>query len=132
MMDDIMRMEPDELRMVIAKDKGYTLEPHRNCSCGTQTWYLNDVICLAQEVPHWSTDIADAWELVEEMADQGDLFIESWKDGEWFIANHPFSANPRGLASCDGKTTGKRDICLAICRAWLAWNDGKNRYDMGG
>jgi hypothetical protein len=120
-----MLMTTDELEVAIAEAKGWTF----NAAC--QYW-RNENNGMECDGLTWATDICTAWMLVEEMADQGDLFIESWQDGEWFIANHPISARPRGLASCDGKTTGKRDICLAICRAWLAWNDGKNRYDMGG
>lgn len=84
--------------------------------CGRSTYFQLDTGCI----PRWDCDLNKTWELVEKMADWGDLFIESWQDGEWFIANHPLVIKPRGLARCDGIQTGKRDIILAVLRAYIA------------
>jgi hypothetical protein len=129
-MNDIDKMTPEELRIAIAKAKGWT---RTNVSeNGMAIVFVDpDGATHDESETNWPADIVAAWTLVEEMADQGDVFIESWQDDEWFIANHPLPIKPRGLARDDGKATGKRDICLAICRAWLAWDAGKNRYDMG-
>jgi hypothetical protein len=71
-------------------------------------------------LPHYSTDIAAAWQVVEKLMEMGDVFIENWQDGEWFVACDPLMNKPRrNAASCDGKKTGKESAPLAICRAAL-------------
>lgn len=68
---------------------------------------------------HWSpsTDIATAWEVVEKLMEDSDVFIEYWNDSEWFVASHPLGYSSREpMAHCDGKKTGKPSIALAICR----------------
>ncbi len=83
-------------------------------------------------VEPFSSEIDSSLRLINQMADSGDLFIESWSDGEWFIANHPIGYScARGLARDDGKKKGgEKDFPLAIARAWLMWYYGRNRYDM--
>lgn len=48
----------------------------------------------------------------------GNIFIEFWNDGEWYVTNRP-SGHRLGVveARCDGnKPGGKPDIKLAVCR----------------
>ncbi len=79
---------------------------------------------LEVQLPHYSTDIKDAWQVVEWIVGKDctehDLFIECWADGEWFVAFHPFGYSSRKpCASDDGKKTGSPSAPLAICRAAL-------------
>ena len=71
-----------------------------------------------------STDISDAWELVEKIVGKDcldqDLFIECWSDGEWYVSFRPLGySNREPAAVCDGKTSGSPSAPLAICRAAL-------------
>ena len=50
----------------------------------------------------------------------GDVFIEYWGDGEWFVCNRPLGHRENAVcASCDGVMTGKHDIRLAVSRFLL-------------
>lgn len=73
-------------------------------------------------LPHYSTDIADAWQIVEKWIEDNnhDIFIEYWRDNEWFVAGKNILDKPREpQACCDGRKTGKMSAPLAICRAAL-------------
>ena len=75
-------------------------------------------------LPNYSTDIADAWAVVNHFVGtdgrEQDFFIECWSDGEWFVAFHPAGYQSRDpKANCDGRETGKPSAPLAICRAAL-------------
>jgi hypothetical protein len=75
------------------------------------------------QFPAYSTDIDTAWQVVEKMQEDGDVFIEWWQDGEWFVSWKPLIIRNRDGsrvgAKCDGQTTGKPSAPLAICRAAL-------------
>ena len=54
---------------------------------------------------------------IEDLDFLGDVFIEYWQDGEWFVCNRPLGHRDDAIcASCDGKKTGKHNILLAVCR----------------
>lgn len=81
------------------------------CSFGRRAAWRN--------TPNYSTSIEDAFKIVEHIIGncESDLFIESWSDGEWLVASHPVGYSSRApVANCDGKTTGKPSLPLAICR----------------
>ena len=73
-----------------------------------------------QMPPKYSTDIAAAWQVVEWLMERGDVFVEYWSDGEWFVADKPVGVRQDATtAMCDGKATGEMSAPLAICRAAL-------------
>ena len=90
----------------------------RNCGYEPRCEGIDDTDC--ETPPPYSTDIAAAWEVVEKLMDEGDVFLEWWQDGEWFVADKPMGVREDAItARCDGKTTGKPSAPLAICRAAL-------------
>lgn len=83
----------------------------------------NTACCDEAWMPEYSQRIEDAWRVVEHIRCWGDLFIEWWQDGEWFISNLDLRTRHDGLsqdefvrAQCDGKATGSPSAPLAICR----------------
>lgn len=91
---------------------------------------------------NYTNNLNHTWDLVDEMISDKtrinhDLFIEYWSDKEWIVSdfqagNFPkdlkIKDKPRVIGNCDGLETGKPDICLAICRAWLYWKTNDERY----
>ena len=71
------------------------------------------------DVPCYSTDITAAWRVVEKMKDDGDVFIEWWRDGEWTVARKPLGF--RG----EGDVISAPTAPLAICRSALLAVEGR-------
>jgi len=119
-----------ELDYAIAENvfKWHTIEIKWHNSEGgvvTQRWLgppevaSSTVPLVIPTCPYYSTDISDAWHVVEHLNAncEIDMFIESWSDGEWIVASHPVGYSTREpSAKCDGKKTGKPSLPLAICR----------------
>lgn len=77
------------------------------------------------EIPHYSSLIEDTISVLEWLMEQGDVFIEWWQDGEWFICNQDLSTRrtfPKlGWQATSDKVSEdmKPSLSLAICRAAL-------------
>ena len=65
--------------------------------------------------PRYSTSIAAAWEVVEKMCEDGDVFIENWQDGEWTVSTKPLGFRDNGVVV--SALTAPHAICLAALRA---------------
>ena len=79
------------------------------------------------KLPEFSTDISEALPVLEKMMMRGDVFIEWWQDGEWFVCDHPMGYRDDAIkANCDGKETGKPSLPLAICRFALKVMEAEN------
>ena len=80
-----------------------------------------------QDIPHYSTDISVALPVLEKTMLRGDVFIEWWQDGEWFVCDQPVGYRVGAIsANCDGKETGKPSLSLAICRFALKVMEAEN------
>ena len=113
----------DELRRKIAEVNGWIVQ-----ESPTELWYL-DEIARWQIVPNWPVNIADAWELVEEMRESGYVFDlrarreqnivmegENYNHDRWSCECHPFGTITT-KAILETADTAPRAICLA----WLEW-----------
>lgn len=87
------------------------------------------------QIPHYSTDIAAVMPVLEWLMQQGDIFIEWWQDGEWYICNrnlHTRNKYPEfGWEARSDKVDENEmpSLPLAICRAALkAYNHEKGGY----
>jgi len=79
------------------------------------------------KLPEFSTDISAALLVLEKMMIRGDVFIEWWQDGEWFVCDQPVGYRVGAIsANCDGKETGKPSLPLAICRFALKVMEAEN------
>jgi hypothetical protein len=91
--------------------------------CGTSKGLSEKHPCAKS----YSQSISSTMEVIEKVMEWGDVFIEWWRDGEWFICdenllNRKTENFPYISARCDGKETGKPSLPLAICRfALLKW-----------
>lgn len=62
-----------------------------------------------------STSISAAWEVVENMKEDGDVFIEWWQDDLWTVSNKPIGVRDNGvILEAD---TAPLAICLAALKA---------------
>jgi hypothetical protein len=70
--------------------------------------------------PNWEENIADAWELFEEIKYQ--VLIVKWADGEYVISyvNAKNIYNPKKIILGEAKTAPE-----AICKAWIAWKENE-------
>lgn len=124
-------MNNDEIRLAIAKAKGWR-EVHNTQGIlmggepGEVAWW--------KPVPYWPTDIKAAWELVEEaQAAKVGLVLhnslrfipspETWSYACTFY-------DPVGGPNHEVYSAEEETAPLAICRAWLAWDEGrKDRHE---
>ena len=109
--DEILAMTPAELREAIAK----LVEP--------------TITCTMFDVPDWTKNISNAWELVEDIRAHGDeITINSDRRGD---NTDIFTVSVRSLHYGE-KVTGwifvdieAPTAPLAISRAWLLWKQEK-------
>lgn len=87
------------------------------------------------EIPYYSTNIADAMPVLEWLMKCGDIFIEWWEDGEWYISNRDLNTRHNhpefGWEARSDKVDENEipSLPLAICRAALkAYNHAKEGY----
>lgn len=87
------------------------------------------------EIPYYSMNIADAKPVLEWLMQQGDVFIEWWQDGEWYICNLDLSTRHKypelGWEAMSDKVDENEmpSLPLAICRAALkAYYHAKGGY----
>lgn len=128
---DIMQMTPAELREAIAKAKGYECKHgYMDKACiNPKDYWVTPEGRLTSVLPDWPTDIADAWNLVEEIRAHGDeIRLDTDRNGSGEDVITVVALRFRG----DGRGTGWNSVAiaeaptpaLAICRAWLMWKDG--------
>lgn len=101
--EEITQLPPEELRLAIAKAKGWTILPMRIAPCWTGSSYI--------ELPDWPADIAAAWGLVEEMTSREHVTLDS-QGPTWTIDVDDYSRT----IQVDAATAP-----LAICQAYLVW-----------
>ena len=84
------------------------------------------------KIPYYSTNIKDTLPVLEWMMNLGDVFIEWWQDGEWYICNRDLNSRHKfpefGWDAKSDKVNENElpSLPLAICRAALkAYNHGK-------
>ena len=113
--EQIMQMDAEQLRMAIAKAKGWRdLFVENDLLWGTteianENW-IGDIML---EVPHWPTSIADAWELEEELNPS-----ERNEYGGWLSAIADYTQT---IADYDW--TLIHATPLQRCQAWLLWRN---------
>jgi hypothetical protein len=91
--EQIMAMTPEELRLEIARVLGYYQIGH-----------------------DWPNDIADAWELVEEMGHNCKVHVSYYQSlNKWYCAT---------MREQEVITAKDTTAPLAICRAYLKWKEG--------
>lgn len=70
----------------------------------------------------YSRRINHTMNAVQKLLDNNDsdLFIEWWRDGEWFVVDKPWPVRDckEASARCDGRATGNPSLPLALSR-WL-------------
>lgn len=86
-------------------------------------------------IPHYSTDIVAAMPVLEWLMQQGDVFIEWWQDGEWYVCNRDLNTRHKhpefGWEAMSDKVDENEmpSLPLAICRAALkAHNHARGGY----
>jgi hypothetical protein len=131
--DEIMALTPEQLRVEIAKAKGWTYKQEspdiENYFCrlvGNKSGWWNksgqdEWICAYchEPFPDWPTDISAAWELVEEVQKDDSCWLVITTNG-----NEKFACSIHETTSEDGTTecyANESTAPLAICRAWLLW-----------
>jgi len=74
---------------------------------------------IPEQVPFYSYMLSHAWQVVEVLKEENDVFIEWWRDGEWLVSNKMlgFRSGPLGFHS--GVVVCADTMPLAVCRAAL-------------
>jgi hypothetical protein len=115
--------ELDELRLKIATEKGYTHVIGKMDAASrypTEYWLVGN--SKTSVLPDWTTDIAAAWELVEEMPRM---------QLNWYAKTAKYSRGKGGpLWTCRINMMNTMDFCgataaEAISRAYLAWKEAQ-------
>jgi hypothetical protein len=128
--DEIMQLTAEELRMEIAKAKGWQIY-HYDKDIAENCYYLlvdsdfdavnpfnyrkTEAECWEKDLPGWPANIADAWELVEEMGKLENVTIQNVED-YWRCEVDDMA---RTIGAC--ATTAP----IAICKAYLRWKSEK-------
>jgi hypothetical protein len=129
---EIEKMTADELRLAIAKAKGWQIY-HYDKDIAENCYYLlvdndfdavipfnyhkTEAECWEKDCPTWPTSIPDAWELVEEMGHLcWTVTIENLPSKPQEVVCRVFKPYIAGRINAYADT-----VPLAICRAWLIW-----------
>ena len=121
-------MTPAELRLAIARAKGWT---HIREVAFSGSLIGKNPHGSSDTLPDWPADIAAAWELVQE----GRFIIGPEYAGGYDIRQIGWSVYECWVCAADdvnSETGHGRELAiaetapLAICRAWLAWKDCEN------
>jgi hypothetical protein len=120
--------ELDELRLRVAKAKGYILMYGRmdRASSKPQNHFIGPDGRLTLETPDWPREISAAWELAEEMrlAKCWVLVDTDSYDGNWSCSVQ-YIAKVQGQDECVEHYADGETVPEAICRAWLDWKGAK-------
>jgi len=113
--DEILAMTPAELRKAIAKAKGYECKHgfmDAACINPVDYWMTHDG-CLTSVLPDWTTNIADAWKLMEEVQ------VESLEQAVFIGREVALSSD---WHCCIGVHRSIAPTAAhAISRCWLMW-----------
>lgn len=133
-MTEIIDMTADELRIAIAKAKGWTIWKHSDSSRyglplspkdapgEGSGWSIRDnwdgKLIWQNEYSDWPKSISAAWGLAEEMLSSGmSIHIDAGSSiTGWFAC-----AYPDDIDTGDDFFGLAETAPIAICRAWLAW-----------
>ena len=124
--DEVLAMTHDQLRVEIARDRGYTV-------CAAKFFDVFELILDGRvlaissnkqnawhNTPNWPTSIADTWELVEDVNAHGytvNIQIDHTGVTAYFTERGAISIEPVHFMEY-GNTAS-----IAICRVWLLWNE---------
>jgi hypothetical protein len=122
--DEILAMTPDQLRVEIARERGYTV-------CAAKFFDVFELILDGRvlavssnkqnawhNTPNWPTSIADAWELVEEMRP---LITVAITASHYGLFNCTFTRRDEYFPFLEIRDAATAP--LAISRAWLLWHE---------
>lgn len=127
--DEIMQMDAAQLRIEIAKAKGYE-EKHGFLdawSINPKTYWVTPTGRLTSVLPDWPTSIADAWEL------EGELTLKNWKDYVYTL-QFVVAKDVETIFTCDFDDESRIEIHPfelihatpeQRSRAWLIWKAGE-------
>ena len=144
--DEILAMSEDELNHAIARVKGakwWSIHPIDDAPEDARP-VLSGYECMIQDdkgdlpflelpdgsgVPNWTRDIAAAWGLVEDILSVGGeitLSSETRSDNKrWGIVIFEFRNDGIGTGYTISNFAAAPIISLAISRAWLMWQEGR-------
>lgn len=129
--DKIMQMTPEELREAIAEARGYIVNHNYLDDYGVSIKYywIAPSGLLTTMCPDWTVYITDAWELVDDMRENGCEFrIDTDRTG-----SGDDIYNVAIFRDGSGTGTGWTRVALAeaptaplaISRCWLMWKEEK-------
>ena len=128
MTTDYSKLTDDELRLEIAKAKGIEVVHHFN---NQEHYYVNGMNGTGgvyySILPKWPTDIAAAWELIEEIKNEYEVYISLGSD--WVHVNviqdnvnedidHEITTIAEGISPSASR---------AICLAYLQWVESRGK-----
>lgn len=121
--DEILNLTPEQLRVEIARRKGYTVGVGRmdRASIYSTKWYQAPNGIRTTVIPDWPNDIAAAWELLEEASDYLISSTSSLDIGRVYSVRI-FGRRVDSHIS----TTNTDTLPVKICRAWLMWRKGED------
>jgi len=122
-----MQMDAEQLRIEIAKAKGYAVKAdirdygnavllYHNGSL--VNWSTEEAILWNKYVPDWPTSIADAWELWNELPGHKVIYTMPFDKVACGYGGSYLDWDPRPVYPYMIKGN---DTMLAISRAWLIW-----------
>lgn len=128
--DKIMQMTPEELREAIAEARGYIVNHNYLDDYGVSIKYywIAPSGLLTTMCPDWTVYITDAWELVEDMRENGCEFrIDTDRTGSgediYIVAILAFRGDNRGTGWTQVVNVEAPTAPLSISRAWLMWKE---------
>lgn len=129
--DEILSMTSEQLREAIAQAKGYTLKHSwMDAACiNPIDYWVTPEGRLTTVLPDWTTNIADAWELVKDVFESGgEVGIRNDQRGYtneiYEVSILSFNDGPgNGTGWSLSATATAPTAALAISRAWLMWEE---------
>jgi hypothetical protein len=109
-------MNNDEIRLKVAKIKGWTVV--QDLSLDMQPWL--------EDIPNWPVEIADAWELVEEMAIPDEFALSMiYKDCMENIIWECVYSRYEDCGDFGSRFVMADTAPLAICLAYIQWKESQ-------
>jgi len=126
--DSIMAMTPEQLREAIAKAKGWRCIVVDHGDFSRTIWWDKPDGTSAPTLPDWPTNIANAWELVDEIRASGcELRIDTDRNGGgadiYSVAIMKFRGDGRGTGWTQVVEAEAPTAPFAISRCWLMWKE---------
>ncbi len=128
----IDEMSAEELRLAIARAKGWFVMEWINYNDafslinpaqtrGSNIYPSREAAWSSMDechVPNWSTSIAAAWELIDQIPPE--WFVSVDRDGKRWLCMIGSNKSSEEYYSGEGTTAP-----VAICKAWLAWKESQ-------